>query len=169
MNISFDFASPERVTVGTVGPPGQRTFFVQAREGQQLATLKVEKEQVRQLADYLSTILEDVAAPTALPGGLDLETPIEQDWIVGTIRVAPFDEEHDRIHILFEELVPEPEAGTEAAPGATARVALSRPQLVAFVQRATALVNAGRETCILCGNPKDPAGHACPRSNGHGG
>ena len=166
MSMSYEFDVPERVTVGTVGAPGQRTFFVQAREGRRLLTLKVEKEQVRQLADYLSSILEDLAADDPQAGSLDLETPIEQDWIVGVIRVAPYDQDADRVHILFEEFVPE-EEGVEPRPGASARISLSPPQVAAFVQRAAALVNAGRETCPLCRNPMDPAGHACPRSNGH--
>ena len=168
MSPLYEFEAPERVTVGTVGLPGQRTFFVQAREGRRLLTLKVEKEQVRQLSDYLVSILDDLATGDIDPTTLDLETPIEQDWIVGVIRVAPYDQEADRVHILFEEFVPE-EEGAEPLAGSSARISLSPPQVAAFVQRASALVNAGRETCALCGNPKDPAGHACPRSNGHSG
>lgn len=167
--MSFEFDVPERMTVGTVGPPGQRTFFVQAREGRRLLTLKVEKEQVQQLADYLASILDDLVADDSTGAGLDLEAPIEQDWIVGLIRVAPYDQEADRVHILFEELVPAEEEEVQPPPGASARISLTPPQVAAFVRRATALVNAGRETCPLCGNPKDPAGHACPRSNGHSG
>lgn len=166
--MTFEFDEPERVTVGTVGPAGQRVFFVQAREGRRLLTLKVEKEQIKQLSDYLASILDDLATGGLDAAALDLETPIEQDWVVGVIRVAPYDQEADRVHILFEEFVPEME-GVETAPGSSARISLSPPQVAAFVQRAVALVNAGRETCPLCGNPKDPAGHACPRSNGHSG
>ncbi|MFP5327576.1 MAG: DUF3090 family protein [Acidimicrobiia bacterium] len=172
--MSFEFDAPDKVTVGTVGEPGQRTFFVQAREGRRVLTLKVEKEQVRQLSDYLATILddvagaEDIAAVAAASADLDLETPIEQDWIVGLIRVAPYDPEANRVHILFEEFVAE-EEGVEPRQPASARVSLSPAQVGAFVRHSATLVMAGRETCLLCGNPKDPAGHACPRSNGHGG
>ena len=169
MSASYEFNQPERVTVGTVGPPGQRTFFVQAREGRRLLTLKVEKEQVRQLSDYLGTILDDLVSPEPGPS-LDLETPIEQDWVVGVIRVAPYDQEADRVHVLFEEFVPgDDDDEAEPIPGASARISLAPPQVAAFVQRAMALLSAGREACPLCGNPKDPAGHACPRSNGHSG
>ena len=169
MNPSFDFATPERVTVGTVGEPGQRTFFVQARQDRRVITLKVEKEQVRQLAEYLETVLEDLAPAGPVTESLELEAPIEQDWIVGVIKVAPFDENADRVHVLFEEFVPTTEEDEDPPEGASARVSLTRSQVAAFVGRANALVEAGRETCVLCGNPKDPAGHACPRSNGHGG
>lgn len=168
MNPSFQLDNPDRVTVGTVGPAGQRTFFVQASEGRRVLTLKVEKEQVRQLAEFLATILEDLAPDADAADSGDLESPIEQDWVVGTIRVAPYDEDADRVHLLFEEFVPGDE-NEEAPAGASARVSLTPEQVVRFVRRALALVAAGRETCILCGNPKDPAGHACPKTNGHAG
>ena len=168
MNPSFDFSAPDRVTVGTVGEPGQRTFFVQAREGRQLFTLKVEKQQVLDLAEHLEEMLEDLAPSEPITGSLELEAPIEQDWIVGVIKLAPYDEHADRVHILFEEFVPAVDE-EEPPPGASARVSLTRAQVVAFVQRAEELKHGGRETCVLCGNPKDPAGHACPRSNGHSG
>jgi uncharacterized repeat protein (TIGR03847 family) len=170
VNPSFEFDQPDRVTVGTVGEPGQRVFFVQAREGAQIVTLKVEKEHVRQLADHFAVLLEDLLAADAIPTDLDLEAPIEQDWIVGTIKVAPYDEANDRVHVLFEEFDPNrQESAEEAGPGAHARIALSREQVSAFVTRAQALLSAGRPPCPLCGNPMDPSGHACPRSNGHAG
>src|SRR3712207_7487533 len=50
----------------------------------------------RSLSDYLSTILDDLDPGDIDPGSLDLETPIEQDWIVGVIRVAPYDQDADR-------------------------------------------------------------------------
>ena len=65
--------------------------------------------------------------------------------------------------------MPTTEEDDETPDGASARLSLTRSQVSAFVERANALVQSGRETCVLCGNPKDPAGHACPRSNGHSG
>jgi uncharacterized repeat protein (TIGR03847 family) len=38
------------VTVGTVGEPGQRVFYLQARHGLTTVTIETEKEQVRALA-----------------------------------------------------------------------------------------------------------------------
>jgi hypothetical protein len=35
------------------------------------------------------------------------------------------------------------------------------------VKRGWDLVRAGRPACPLCGNPMDPEGHSCPRTNGH--
>jgi uncharacterized repeat protein (TIGR03847 family) len=55
LDASFDFERPDRFTTGTVGEPGQRVFYLQARQGRQLVTLKTEKEQVRALAEHLAT------------------------------------------------------------------------------------------------------------------
>jgi uncharacterized repeat protein (TIGR03847 family) len=59
------------------------------------------------------------------------------------------------------------EAEEEAPSGATARFLITRAQAAAFVDRARALVKAGRPICPMCSQPKDPEGHHCPRSNGH--
>ena len=51
---------PERFTVGTVGEPGQRTFFIQAAYNGELVTLKCEKQQVGALAEHLAGLLADL-------------------------------------------------------------------------------------------------------------
>lgn len=169
-NPSFEFDTPDRITVGTVGPPGQRTFYLQARQGPSLATLKVEKEQMRQLADFFDSMLTDLPEPGPLPTDLDLESPVHEDWVVGTLKVAPYDEVTDRIHLLCEELLVvlgDDEPLDEEATGASAHLTLTRPQVAALVARIRTLLAGGRPTCALCGNPINPGGHSCPRTNGH--
>ena len=68
MSQSFDFATPDLFTAGTIGPPGQRVFYLQARESDTLVTLKCEKEQVRVLGEYLGRLLERLAAPASTSG-----------------------------------------------------------------------------------------------------
>ena len=51
---------------------------------------------------------------------------------------------------------------------ATARFRITPPQAAAFVECARELMKAGRPICPMCGRPKDPDGHVCPRSNGYG-
>ncbi len=160
MTEAFDLATPDRFTVGTVGPVGKRLFLVQCREGSLLLTLKVEKRQVAVLAATLATIVRDHERPGHLPDDLALEEPADPDWTVGTIGVS-YDDDGDRIVLVVEELVPEDEAG------AIARLSITREQAAAFAIRATALVEAGRPPCPLCGSPLDPSGHECPRTNGH--
>lgn len=160
MTEAYDLATPGRFTVGAVGPVGQRLFLLQCREGGLLLTLKIEKRQVAVLAATLATIVRDHERPGHLPDDLALEEPAEPDWTVGTIGVS-YDEDDRRIVLVVEELVPEGE------PGAIARVSITREQAAAFAIRATALVEAGRPPCPLCGSPLDPSGHECPRTNGH--
>jgi uncharacterized repeat protein (TIGR03847 family) len=190
---SFDFAKPDLFTAGAIGPPGQRVFYLQAREGDALVTLKCEKEQVRALAEYLGQLLEQLGPVPAAAGDLALVEPISAAWIVGSIAVA-YDEGTDRVVLVIEEIeeaeaedeggegepepaapaAPEPEgeegeeaASGEGAEGASGRVRLTRVQTAAFIERARALVRAGRPTCRLCGRPINPGGHRCARTNGH--
>jgi uncharacterized repeat protein (TIGR03847 family) len=160
MSEGYDLGAPDRFTVGTVGPVGQRLFLLQCRQGPQLLTLKIEKQQVAALAEYLAQIVRDQRRPGHLPDELLLEEPAEPAWAVGTVGVT-YDEGEDRVVIVIEELVPEDEAG------AIARLSVSREQAAAFAITATRLVESGRPPCPLCGSPLDPSGHECPRTNGH--
>jgi len=165
MSAFFELGQPEKVTVGTVGPAGQRIFFIQAREGATLVTLKVEKQQVGALAAHLGELLQDLARPGELVSeeSLELETFEEPDFTVGSIALA-YDAAIDRVVILAEERVREGEGEGDADE---ARLALTREQAGALATRGTRLVEAGRPPCPLCGFPLDPRGHACPRTNGH--
>jgi uncharacterized repeat protein (TIGR03847 family) len=115
MSHSFDFSSPDLFTAGTIGPVGQRVFYLQAREGDTLVTLKCEKEQVRVLGEYLGRLLQRLSAPVAVPtGDLTLVEPVAPAWVVGSIGVG-YDEADDRVVLVIEE-VGEPE-GEQEEPG----------------------------------------------------
>jgi uncharacterized repeat protein (TIGR03847 family) len=159
---SFDLERPDHFTAGAVGPPGQRVFYLQAREGRTLCTLKSEKEQVRALGEYLSTVLERVPdAGDAPPASLALLEPVQEEWAVGTIGVG-YDEASRRVVVVLTGVVEE-----EGEEGPSARFALTRAQAAAFVQRAQEVMRGGRPICPMCSGAIDPDGHACPRSNGH--
>ncbi len=155
-----DLPEVERLTVGTVGPTGQRTFLLQARQGAQLVTLKMEKQQVAALSEYLGKLLGELSSPAELPEDLELEEPAEPDWAVGTLGLS-YDEASDRVLLVAEEAVPE---GEEAA---AARFAATREQVAALAIRGVQLVQAGRPPCPFCGYPLEPSGHSCPKTNGH--
>ncbi len=163
MSDVFELGSPERVTVGTVGPVGQRVFYLQARAAETLVTLKLEKQQVGALSQHLGRLLQDLARPGELPGekALELEDFDEVAFSVGALAVA-YDASSDRVVLLAEELEDEEDGG-----GGEARLALTREQAAALAIRGASLVDAGRPACPLCGFPLDPRGHVCPRTNGH--
>jgi uncharacterized repeat protein (TIGR03847 family) len=163
MNPSFDLETPDHFTVGAVGPPGQRIFYMQAREGRSLVTLKVEKEQVRVLAEYLAGLLARLKTDAVeAPDDLVLLEPVEPAWNVGSIGVG-YDQGRDRIVIEAGELLEE-ESEEEAA---SARFRITRAQAVGLVERTQGLMRGSRPICPLCTEPMDPAGHFCPRRNGH--
>lgn len=186
MSESFDLEAPDHFTAGAIGPAGKRVFYLQGREGGVVVTLKAEKEQVNALADYLAGLLEKLAdAPAAVPSAGTLLEPVDPVWTVGSLGVG-YEQDKSRIVIVAHELVEreetdeaEEEEGVSEEPdaveaseddeeaGAAARFHITPAQAATFVARARALVTAGRPICPMCSQPKDPAGHACPRSNGH--
>jgi len=157
---SYELLDVDKLTVGAVGEPGRRVFVLQARHANQLVTLKVEKGQVAALAEHLGQMLQDLPEPGPLPADLELEDPIQPEWIVGSLG-SSWDDGLDRLLLLVEEAVPE---GDEAAE---ARIGLTREQMAALALRSAQLVASGRPPCPLCGYPLDPKGHECPRTNGH--
>jgi len=167
---SFDLGDVAVFTAGAVGPPGQRTFYLQARTGQSSVAWKVEKQQVAALGEFLQRMLSDLPQPDAVPdeSTVVLVEPVEAQWPVGSLGVA-YDSDEDRILVAADELVETDEEGNPA-PGveqATARVRITRGQALAFVATAERLMEGGRPPCPLCGRPMNPDGHICPRTNGH--
>lgn len=177
-NPSFEIESPDHFTAGAIGPPGQRVFYLQSREAGRVLTLKVEKEHVRALAEYLGGLLARVKRPPdPARSGVELLEPLQPAWDVGTIAVG-YDEHRDRVVVEASELLEEAgeeageepgvEPGEEAGPQpAMARFRITRGQAAAFVERAGDLMKGGRPSCPICSRPMDPEGHVCPRSNGH--
>ena len=177
MSDSFEMLEPDYFTTGAVGEPGQRVFYLQGRQARKVVTLKVEKEQIAALADYVAGLLAKLPEAGTVSTEMPLLEPIEPVWAVGSLGLG-YDESNDRLVVIANEAIErEEEDGEEATEtteaaesegeGATARFLITRAQASAFVERARALVRAGRPICPMCSQPKDPAGHICPRSNGH--
>ena len=172
MTTSFEFLEPDHFTAGAIGEPGRRVFYVQARQADHVVSLRLEKQQVAALGEYLAGILADLPDAEPLPLSLDLIEPVVAEWVVGSLAVA-YEEADDRILLVAEELIVVDEDDVDeiaADPtmlpdGATARFRLSRSQVLAFIRTAAELVTSGRPLCRLCGKPMDPDGHACPRLN----
>src|SRR4051794_22530811 len=100
MSASYEFEEVDFFTAGAVGEPGQRTFYLQTGRDNAVVTLKVEKQQVEALGEYLGGILADLPArPQAPVLDLSLRTPIEPDWTVGSLGVA-YDDSSDRVVLV---------------------------------------------------------------------
>ena len=185
------YDAPDRFVAGTVGQPGERTFFLQAREGNRITSVACEKQQVSVLAEHLDKVLDEVVRRSA--GEIDvppastkardvdpLDAPITEEFRVGTMTIA-WDPTIDRIVIeLFSNIdteVEEAEVDPTADAGEPDPDTISADEVFVvkitasyardFVARAQALVAAGRPPCPFCLQPLDPSGHICPRANGY--
>jgi len=179
------FDPPDRFVVGTVGEPGARTFFLQAREGVRIVTVAVEKQQVVALSERVDELLDEVMesdrhteivpalAPLDLEDVAPLEQPIEEEFRAGTMTLS-WDPADDRVVIevfpFTEASVVQPgqpeEEIDEPEPEEVFVVRLTAGSARAFVKRALSVVEAGRPTCPFCAQPIDPDGHLCVRANG---
>ncbi|HET9647495.1 MAG TPA: DUF3090 domain-containing protein [Microlunatus sp.] len=187
------YDSPDRFVAGTVGQPGERAFFLQARQGNRITSVGLEKQQVSVLAEHLDRVLDEVKRrgggqievppPSSTPTDTQpLDAPITEEFRVGTMTIA-WDPTIDRIVIeLFsnvegeddateEELIDPPTTAEEAETAIEADevfvVKITASYARDFVARAQALVKAGRPACPFCLQPLDPSGHICPRANGY--
>jgi uncharacterized repeat protein (TIGR03847 family) len=188
----YDYDPPDRFVAGTVGEPGQRSFYLQATGGGRITTVGLEKQQVAALAERISELLDEVLRltggaeiPALTPQGqLDMDPlglPLTEDFRVGTMALA-WDGDGSRLVIEAHALVeddadvddaddpgvpdPAPDAD-EGPPPDLLRVRIGAAAARAFAERAVAVVGAGRPNCPFCGLPLDPTGHICPRQNGY--
>jgi uncharacterized repeat protein (TIGR03847 family) len=167
----FVFDEPDRFVAGTIGEPGDRAFYLQARKGGALVSVAVEKVQVAALAQRLEDLLDAVDAPTQ-PAPTDpasLEEPVVELFRVGAMALA-WDAGTDAVVIEAQtptedgdyiELPDDAENGPDLL-----RVRINAADARGFVRRAEALLTAGRPACPFCGQPLDPQGHFCSRGSG---
>jgi uncharacterized repeat protein (TIGR03847 family) len=190
--VVHNFERPDRFVAGTVGQPGQRTFFLQARDGNRVTSVALEKQQVAILAERVDLLLDealrlsggDPTIPAVAPIGSSdadpLDQPIVEEFRVGTITLSwdadaglvvlemfPVTEES----VVMESFEDgdddvEPDVQVEIEAAEVLIVKLDPTYARTFVQRAQTVVSAGRPPCQFCGNPVDPDGHLCPRANG---
>lgn len=173
-----DHGTPTRFVSGTIGMPGDRTFYLQSRSDSDVVTVVLEKQQVALLAEKIEELLDEVGrldaeVASAEPETEDLdplETPVMEAFRVGAFGIG-WDTTSRRVVIEIhaaEEDVEVPDIGDDDAEGPEClRVWLSPGDARGFARRSNALVAAGRPPCPFCHLPLDPGGHICPRANGY--
>jgi uncharacterized repeat protein (TIGR03847 family) len=173
------FDRPQRFVTGTVGQPGERTFYLQASGAGRTVTVGLEKVQVVLLADRLDELLAEVQRRlgVVLPEEADsedlepLEVPIDEEFRVGAMGLA-WDGDAQLVVVEAQASGDEPAdestilEDVEEGPDVL-RVRITAEAARAFVDRARRVVSAGRPPCPLCGLPLDAEGHVCPRLNGY--
>jgi uncharacterized repeat protein (TIGR03847 family) len=187
----FYYDPPERFIAGTIGEPGERTFYLQASSRGRITSVALEKQQVEALAERVDTLLDEVlrrtggsaavpaVAPSEMQDTAPLDVPVSEEFRVGTMALA-WDGSEERVLIEAQALVEIDEDDDELAAVAEEqlledeengppllRVRLTGAMARSFAARALDLVSAGRPACPFCSLPLDPEGHVCPRQNGY--
>ena len=192
----YIFDPPERFIAGTIGDPGNRTFFLQARDGGRVVSVALEKVQVVVLAERLGDLLGElerrgVASGAAEAGALadtaaadeagglveddpgPLDEPLIEAFRAGSLTLG-WDPDAERVLVEAraqdedgEAIDPDEDDDEDEDGPDLLRVRLTASAARSFVVRAARVVASGRPPCPLCGAPLDPRGHICPRRNGH--
>jgi uncharacterized repeat protein (TIGR03847 family) len=107
--VVIDLDPVDRITADAVGEPGQRVFYLQARKGERLVTLLLEKQQVQLLAASVVEILSRLGKETGAgpeEEAMGLEGPVDPEWRAGRLSIG-YDEDRDLILLEVEELLDE--------------------------------------------------------------
>jgi len=167
----FEMHPVAHITIEAVGPPGERVFLLQASQGTETLTLKLEKEQAQVLAHSIDQLLHELSErfPRPISGmeeplasELMLRDPLEPLFAIGQMGLG-YDESEDALVLVVQELTSE----EESQNARIARFWATRGQMQAISRHTLEVVSMGRPICPLCSRPMDPDGHFCPKSNGH--
>jgi uncharacterized repeat protein (TIGR03847 family) len=182
MRRRFIFDPPERFITGTIGEPGQRTFFIQASAGGRVVSVALEKVQVAVLADRLGALLLELDRRGIAPAGVEpapgedtspLDEPLNEAFRAGALTLG-WDGDAERVLVEAraesedgEPIDPDEDDEEDEDGPDLLRVRMTADAARSFVGRAVRVVASGRPPCPLCGQPLDPTGHLCPRRNGN--
>lgn len=167
-----EFSFPEQFISGTVGLPGERTFYLQAVEGRRNIAVALEKSQLTVLAERIIALLKEIKFGKAQDfrrGGRKLPSlvaPFAEEFRVGALSLTWNPQTK---YLIVEaqggdesEIVDDPHQGPPLL-----KITITVEAALVFAIDSFALIGAGRPPCPFCGAPLDPQGHLCPRANGY--
>ena len=177
-----NFTAPDRFIAGTIGEPGHRAFFLQARQGGSIVSVAAEKTQVAVLAANLAALLDTLAerGVEGIPADMGdrpiddepLGEPLVEAFRVGAMTIG-WDSARKTVLIQAAALTDDEDEGSiveavlsdddDSDGPDLIRVRLSPAEIRAFVARAARVIAGGRPLCPRCGEPLDPQGHICTR------
>ena len=164
-----EISGPDRFVVGTVGAPGERAFFVQAKKDRNVFSVAIEKDQVRAIVARLEIIIAEIKRANPfevvdIPAVDDapLDSPVDAMFVTGAISIS-WDNEIKGIKFEFFEASNEADDPDDQVLSLSVNLGTAQ----SFALRSKAVVNAGRLPCPFCSIPIDPRGHLCPRANGY--
>jgi uncharacterized repeat protein (TIGR03847 family) len=170
--IEIDLDPIQYIKTDAIGQPGQRVFYIQGKKDDQVITLIVEKIQVQTLSAGVDEFLSEISKrypELSLASGeyseedMHIQPPVEPLFRVGELGLA-YDSDRDMIVLVAREIISGEMQNEDAN---VVRFWCSRSQILALSRWGLEIASRGRQICPLCGEPMDPAGHFCPKRNGH--
>lgn len=176
--ILHEFDWPDRVVIGTIGEPGERTFYLQVRSGARVVSIALEKQQSALLGEKIDELLEQLttngnnsfsvpaATPIELVDNDPLEQPVAQEFRTGTMSLG-WDPRTGQVVIEAFPVVDDANEDQDdpdfdsSQPTEMLVVRIPVGTAQAFAMRTREVVGAGRPICALCGTPIDATGHDC--------
>ena len=159
----------DHITVGALGKPGQRIFYIQAIKGNLKITLIIEKIQLQSLLEGANKFLDEIRKrfPEITEpevnfheNDMQIRPPADPLFRAGDMGLA-YDETRDLACIFVRE------AQLSGEEGRIVRFWCSRAQLIAVARWGAIIIQRGRPICPQCGQPIETEGHFCPKKNGH--
>ena len=160
------------ITTDALGQPGKRVFYLQGWQMERTITLIVEKIQIQSLAVGYEQFLAELQEryPDLPEASADYEEdkmrispPVDPLFRVGELGLG-YDADGDLVILVAREQLAEEQNPEEAG---VVRFWCTRAQLRALCRWGMEVAARGRAICPQCGEPMDPAGHFCPKKNGH--
>ena len=165
--VKYSLGSISHIEPRTFGEPGQRTFNLVIEAGNANCTVWLEKEQLFQLGIYLQEVVSAMSLEDKQRHGVSSEPEWSGEGISIDFKAGQIMLSHDPDSNSFRLVAYEREEEGASEEPASVGFSISIAQAETIAEAALRICSAGRPLCFLCGQPINPDGHACPRSNGH--
>lgn len=161
----------ESFIVGTIGRPGEREFYLQAKFHGAIHSFAIDKSQVIALADRIAMLIGELkAADYRFENvvAVNLEVPLIPEFQIGVIGIVWLGES-EQVSLDIQEITEgDNDLNLEDEEGPVVfRIMMSPDIANAFIAQSRKVVAAGRAPCPFCGLPINKDGHLCPRANGY--
>lgn len=172
--ISIDLNPITHITVDAIGQPGERVFYLQGRNTNQVVTLLVEKFQIQTLALAVENLMAELrenspelveASPDYAEDEMTLEPPLDPLFRVGDISLG-YDPQKDLLILIAKEVTVDTSESEDQRPSEV-RFWCTRSQLWSLSRWGIELASRGRPVWPSTGEPILPPGEFSPKNNGH--
>ncbi len=170
--VEIDLDPVTHLTADAIGQPGQRVFYIQGWQDDRVVTLLVEKLQIQSLSTGLDEFLQEVSERFPdLPAAsneydesrMHIQPPVDPVFRVGEVGLG-YDSDRDLVCLIAREIL---SGDMQPDDAGVVRFWATRSQMRAMTHWGQEVASHGRQICPQCGEPMDPAGHFCPKKNGH--